>query len=185
MLSALQQAMVPAPAEAHWGWPEAAESTARAHIEDVAGHSGWQGAEATILLSNEAGLQAQWAEAVSESIAKTLATLPEAADIGAQLIASVHELRCGDGSCDLTLHLDNQGSARTLSPGQELVLFLVSPIGRDLMLTPQDGFPGGLTLDAGAHASLEFRLPFDAPEQGSVLRVQTSERTHLLLIPAN
>ena len=184
-LSSLQQLMTPVPAEANWGWPESAESAARRHIEDVAGHTGWQGDDVASLLSNEAGLQAQWAAEVAESIAQTAATLPQSVDLNDQLIASVLTLRCADGSCELTLQLDNQGSARTLSPTEDLDLFLVSPIGRDLDLGLQDGFPDGLALDSGAQISLHYRMAFDAPAGASVLRINSGNRSHLVRIPSN
>ena len=184
-LSTLQQAMVPTPTAAHWGWPESAESIARRHIEDVAGHTGWQGDDATELLSNEAGLQAQWAEDVAASISQTAATLPQTIDLGERLSVSASALRCADGACDLTLQLHNQGSARTLSPSQELDPYLVSPLGRDLELSLQDGFPDGLSMAPGTQTSLDYRLPFDAPEQGSVLRIRHNDRSHLLRISGN
>ena len=184
-LSTLQQAMAPVPTAEHWGWPESAESIARRHIEDVAGHTGWQDDDVTTLLSNEAGLQAQWAEDVAVSIAQTAATLPKTVELGDQLSVSASALRCEDGACDLTLQLHNQGTARTLSPSQELDPYLVSPIGRDLELSLQDGFPDGLSMDPGAQTSLHYRLPFDAPEQGSVLRIRSNDRSHLLRISGN
>lgn len=181
-LSALQQAMVPEPAAADWGWPGTAESAARRHIEDVAGHTGWQDTNVTSLLSNEAGLQAQWAEAVEESITDAIRDLPQTIDIGDQLYASASDLRCAGGSCDVTLQLHNQGSDRTLSLNQDLTVHLVSPIGRDLEMTPQDSFSEDLSLGAGAQLTLHHRLPFDAPEQGSILRIQASARSQLLKI---
>ena len=184
-LSAFQRKMIPEPLAENWGWPDKEESTARRHIEDVAGHTGWDNNAVRYLLSNESGLQVKWAAEVATSMAQTLATLPGSADLGGGLSASVSDVQCTD-SCELTLQLHNQGGARGLNLSTQLEVFLIAPDGRDLRLTIQDELPDGvLSLDAGQQRALHLHLAFSAPQQPSMIRIISINRHYLIPLSGN
>jgi hypothetical protein len=183
-LSRLQQAMVPAPLQDNWGWPESEERTARRHIEDVAGHVGWTDAAAGALLANEAGLQAQWSEAVAASMAQTRASLPRTVTLSTGLTISITAMQCAD-DCQLTLSLRGPDRPLTFSPGSDLSLYLVLPDGRDHGLSISDELPEGvLSLAAGEQTDLHLHTS-SVPSDRSMVRIKESNRQHLLPTPGS
>ena len=183
-LSVLQQAMLPEPLAADWGWPHGAERTARHHIEDVAGHISWTAAPTRALLANEAGIQARWEDTVADSMAQTRAGLSQTVALGEGLSATVTEISCNQ-SCVVTLTVDNQGASATFTMGSDWASWFITARGQDVEMMVEENPPGSvLTLASGQQTTLHLQQISNEAVDRSMIRIKALNRHHLLAIPS-